>query len=124
MPIEIGERIKIELKNQGLNHKEFGELINRHEKTVPNILKRKTIDTQLLTIISNALKHDFFKYFYEEQPLKAFKEEEMSQLNNEIANLKKEIEHKDEYIATNKKYIQSQEDVIRLLKEKEQFLNI
>lgn len=122
MPINIGELIKDEYKRQGLNQKEFGVLIHRHEKTIANIILRKTIDTNLLLEISKALKHDFFKYFYEEEPLKELREKEMIAITIEIENLKREVAQKEEMLLTNNKYIQSQEDVIRLLKEKERFL--
>jgi plasmid maintenance system antidote protein VapI len=122
MPINIGELIKDEYKRQGLNQKEFGVLIHRHEKTIANIILRKTIDTNLLLEISKALKHDFFKYFYEEEPLKELREKEMIAITIEIENLKREVAQKEEMLLTNNKYIQSQEDIIRLLKEKERFL--
>jgi plasmid maintenance system antidote protein VapI len=122
MPINIGELIKDEYKRQGLNQKEFGVLIHRHEKTIANIILRKTIDTNLLLEISKALKHDFFKYFYEEEPLKELREKERIAVTIEIENLKREVAQKEEMLLTNNRYIQSQEDVIRLLKEKERFL--
>jgi len=105
-----------------LNQKEFGVLIHRHEKTIANIILRKTIDTNLLLEISKALNHDFFKYFYEEEPLKELREKEMIAITIGIENLKREVAQKEEMLLTNNRYIRSQEDVIRLLKEKEQFL--
>ena len=123
MPIEIGSVIKEVLKAQGRNHNEFAILINRHPKTVANILKRKTIDTDLLFSICKALNHDFLKYYYQEEPLRFFREEELKEIGLEVADLRQELNAKNEFIATQNKYVQSQEDVIRLLKEKEQFLS-
>jgi hypothetical protein len=123
MSIEIGQIIKGVLKAQGRNHKDLAILINRHPKTVANILKRKTMDTDLLRSISRALVHDFFSYYYKEEPLKTFREVEMKGIVEEIAELKRDLHVKNEFIKTQDKYVQSQEDVIRLLKEKEQFLN-
>jgi plasmid maintenance system antidote protein VapI len=123
MPMEIGEIIKREIKNRGLNHKEFGHLINRHEKTVQSILRRKTIDTDLLLNISKALNHDFFQYFYNESPLKQFKEAEHKAIDAELSALRKELSQKEEVIAATNKYAQSQEEIVKLLKEKEKFLN-
>jgi len=124
MPMDIGEIIKKEIKNHGLNYKAFGQLINRHEKTVQSILKRKTIDTDLLLNISKALNHDFFKYFYDEPPLKQFKESELHMINAELINLKSELKAKEEFIITTDKYVKSQEEIVKLLKEKEQFLSV
>lgn len=123
MPIEIGQIIKEVLKAQGRNHNDLAILINRHPKTVANILKRKTMDTDLLRSICKALNHDFLKYYYKEEPLRFFREEEIKEIGQEVANLKQELNLKNEFIATQNKYVQSQEDVIRLLKEKEQFLS-
>jgi IS30 family transposase len=122
MPVEIGLLIKKEYKRQGLSINEFGKSINRHPKTIANIFKRKTIDTQLLQSISKALNHDFFRYYYDEEPLKSLREFEMKEITAEIQQLKAEITLKDVSINIQNKYVQSQEDVIRLLKEKEQFL--
>lgn len=123
MPIEIGLIIKREYKKQGLSINDFGKSINRHPKTVVNIFKRKTIDTELLVSISTALNHDFFQYYYNDEPLKSMKEHGMKKINSELNQLRTELSLKNDFISTQNKYVQSQEDVIRLLKEKEQLLN-
>jgi transcriptional regulator with XRE-family HTH domain len=119
MALAIGAKIKEVMKTQGLGYKELGALINRHEKTVANILNRKTIDTELLLSICKALQHDFFSYYYLTDPLKALKEEENRFTDLEMLNLKKLLDEKITYIQIQDKYVQSQEEVIRLLKEKE-----
>ena len=105
-------------------YKDLGALINRHEKSVASIVKRNTMDTDLLLSISKALQHDFFQYFYNEDPLKSFRETELDSLNEELEKLKSELAEKLNYIAVQDKYVKSQEDVIRLLKEKETYLKI
>lgn len=124
MSVEIGSVVKRVLKNRGVAYKDLGALINRHEKSVANILKRKTVDTDLLLSLSKALQHDFFQYYYNEAPLKSFRETELDSLNEELEKLKRELAEKLNYIAVQDKYVKSQEDVIRLLKEKETYLKI
>lgn len=56
----IGDLIKEEVDRQGLSASEFGKKIYCERGNVYKIYKRKSIDTALLGIISNALNHDFF----------------------------------------------------------------
>lgn len=118
MSVEIGAIIKKILKSQGLTQKKLGILINRHDKTVAGILNRKTIDTALLLAISNALQHDFFQYYYANEPLKSFREAELSSLHKEIEVAKNTIIEKESFIITQTKYLSTLEDYIHLLKEK------
>ena len=122
MSVEIGALIKLESKNQGLSPKQFGELINRHEKTIANIFKRKTIDTMLLLTISKALKHDFFQYYYNEEPLKSLRKAEMDSIYAEISSLREKLDEKLNYITIQDAFVASQKEVIQLLKEKEKNL--
>ena len=122
MSISIGEKIKEFAEGKGLSQKQFGALINRHEKTVANIYQRKTIDTELLLIICKATDHDFFKYYYQFEPLKSIRKLELEGFKQEIEDLKKSINQKDSIINLQAENIKNQEDVIRLLKEKEKFL--
>jgi transcriptional regulator with XRE-family HTH domain len=91
--IHIGELIKSEVESQGLTQKEFGALINRNEKTVPNIYIRETISTDLLIAISVALNKDFLNFFYNEEALKKLREGEISNVNSKIQML---IEEKNQ----------------------------
>lgn len=123
MLISIGKRIKEFAEAKGLSQKQFGALINRHEKTVANIYKRKTIDTELLLSICKATNHDFFSYYYQLEPLKTFRDTYSADLKVEIEELKNLHIQKDDIISLQNQSIQNQADVIRLLKEKEQFLS-
>jgi transcriptional regulator with XRE-family HTH domain len=76
MSIHIGKKIKLVFYKKGMTISEFGRRINKSRENVYDIFKRETIDTELLSNISNILEHDFFQYF---TPLK-----------NEVVKLKKE----------------------------------
>ena len=123
MLISIGKIVRKFAEGRGLSQKQFGALINRHEKTVANIYKRQTIDTELLLTICKATNHDFFSYFYETEPLKTLRELELADLYKEIEELKKSVTQKDNIISLQSESIKNQADLIRLLKEKEQFLS-
>ena len=48
MPIHIGSLIQQEVERKRLTYKEFGALIHRNEKTVPDIYDRESMSTDLL----------------------------------------------------------------------------
>ncbi|ANI88857.1 hypothetical protein A9P82_05865 [Arachidicoccus ginsenosidimutans] len=123
MAVIIGEKIKQFAEDKGLTQKQFGALINRHEKTVANIYKRKTIDTELLLSICKATNHDFFNYYYQIEPLKTFRKNELAELKKEIEVLKNQLAQKENQVSAQAENIRNQNDAIRLLKEKEKFLS-
>lgn len=86
MAIHIGKLIQKEVELKRLTYREFGELIHRNEKTIPDIYDRASMSIDLLITISAALKKDFLNVFYTEEPLKSLRNDEVIQLNNEIHN--------------------------------------
>lgn len=119
MSLKIGEIIRLKAENRGLTQKSFGKLINKHEKTVANIYKRVNIDVRLLCRISGALEYDFFQHYYEEEPLKSLRQNEVKKLQDEIESLKANIDNQQQELKKQQKYIDSQEDRIQLMKERE-----
>jgi plasmid maintenance system antidote protein VapI len=73
MSIHIGNLIQKEVERKRLTYKEFGALIHRNEKTIPDIYDRASMSTDLLLTISKALNTDFFAVFYSEEPLKSLR---------------------------------------------------
>lgn len=63
MEIHIGEIIKSKARELRIGPTELGEKINTSKQNVYGIYKRKSIDTDLLRKISNALGHNFFNYY-------------------------------------------------------------
>jgi len=61
--INIGKIISDFLKSEGRTSKWLAQKINLGESTLCRTLKRNTIHTDILYDISNALRHDFFRYF-------------------------------------------------------------
>jgi plasmid maintenance system antidote protein VapI len=57
----LGNSILNKIEERGLTKSEFGRLINVERQNVQHILSRKSMDTALLSKISKALEHDFFK---------------------------------------------------------------
>ena len=63
--IPIGQLICAELRRQGKNNRWLAERINVNIRTVNKIFQKSVIDTQQLTLVSEALGMDFFRYYSE-----------------------------------------------------------
>lgn len=105
MTIHIGAIIRRLVEEKRLTYKEFGALIDRNEKTIPDIYERESISTALLLDISKALNVDLLRYFYEEAPLKNIRDEENREflekikwLTERVAQVEKELVWKQELI--------------------------
>lgn len=92
MAIHIGELIQKEVESKRLTYKEFGALIHRNEKTIPDIYDRASMSIDLLITISAALKKDFLNFFYTEEPLKSLRNDEVAHLNLQIQKNSEQIQ--------------------------------
>lgn len=61
--IHIGEIIKEFMKSNRITDAELASKIGTTRQNIPNIYKKKSIDTARLKKISDKLNHDFFQYF-------------------------------------------------------------
>ena len=116
MAIHIGELIQKEVEAKRLPYKEFGALIHRNEKTIPDIYDRATMSLDLLITISEALKKDFLRIFYTEEPMKSLREGEMVENQcrmNVIIDQVKVLTDKAEYLA---KELTGKQELIDVLK--------
>ena len=59
--IHIGPQVKLVLESKGITVTEFSKRINKSRENVYSIFTRKSIDTNLLSKISEVLEYDFFK---------------------------------------------------------------
>ena len=62
--IHIGSRIREVLVKKQMTISEFAGRISRDRTTLYNIFKRKSLDIELLLLISNALDFDFIHEVY------------------------------------------------------------
>ncbi|MGJ1342190.1 hypothetical protein [Sphingobacterium sp. 1.A.4] len=118
MKDKIGQIIKNVATAQGLTQQQFGEKINRTKQGAANIYRRSTIDTELLKSISRELNHDFFSYYYEDEPLKSFRDNESKGWLKQIENLQEELAAKDTLLEKNEEILSLQRKYITELEEK------
>ncbi|MCS3801446.1 hypothetical protein [Niastella sp. OAS944] len=98
MSVHIGSIIQVEVERKRLTYKEFGALIHKNEKTIPDIYDRESMSTELLMTISEALKIDFFNFYYVEEPLKSLRNDQVAQLNFEVDIFKEQIQKLTEQV--------------------------
>lgn len=63
MKIHIGRLIEEQLEKVGMSKAEFGRRINTSRQNINTLLRRESLDTDLLHNISKVLGHDFFQYY-------------------------------------------------------------
>jgi hypothetical protein len=120
MGIHIGEMIRAEVQRQGFTYREFGELINKNEKTVPNIFDRTTMTIDLLITISMALQKDFLCIYYQEEPMKSLslRDDEITLLEKEIKKVTEVNERLSKESSLQRETIEALKGQISLMQEK------
>ena len=91
MGIHLGEVILNEVEANRLTQKEFGALIHRNEKTIPDIYDRASMSIDLLVTISEALKKDFLQVFYTEEPMKSLRDGDGVEYQQQIKVITEQI---------------------------------
>jgi len=66
MEIHIGKLIKEQVEISPLTKSEFARKIDKFPQNINEVFSKKSIDTDLLIKISDALNHDFFQYYRNE----------------------------------------------------------
>lgn len=117
MQTHIGKKIEEIAKSKGLGATELAKKLNTTRENIYNIYARELIDTPLLLLCCKVLKHDFFQYFYSEEPLSSFKKAENDKFQSKIDSLSKNLAIAEELIQTQKELISSQRDEILRLKK-------
>lgn len=118
MAIHIGEIVRKEVESQRLTYKEFGALIHRNEKTIPDIYERASMSTDLLIVISAALKKDLLNVFYEEEPMKSLRKDEVAKQQYQVSLLMERIDHLIKELASKQELIDVQRGFLILATEK------
>jgi chromosome segregation ATPase len=124
MSIHLGEIVQKTVEAKRLTYKEFGALIHRNEKTIPDIYERAAMSTDLLLAISQALNTDFFALFYTEEPLKSLRNDGVGHLNSQIQACNEHIQRITEEnnrllieLTLTRELVKSQKDTIAFAKE-------
>lgn len=90
----IGKLIEERVKTSKMSVAEFGRQINKERSNVYDIFKRSSIDTELLDLIGQVLKYDFFQHFLQQETVEKIRLSENIQKSKVLI----EIELSDEEI--------------------------
>ncbi len=108
--IHIGRLVKEKMKQLHISNTEMAEKTGCTRQNIGSIIKRKTITTDLLSTISEALGYDFFQHYTLVK---------QAGLEKKIEDLQAEIAGRDKQLADSRKEIAHCERIITLLGAKQ-----
>jgi transcriptional regulator with XRE-family HTH domain len=117
MKTHIGKAILEKLKKSGMSKSEFARRINKSPQNVQDIFTRQSIDTMLLSDISNALEFNFFILFLKEIQIKQLGD--VAETKGQLRQLSDKNEKLTEVNNLLKKNLKDKEHLIALLTKKE-----
>lgn len=117
--LEIGNLIKQVLKEKHITISEFARKINKERANVYNIFKRSSIDTVLLSKISEVLEYDFFQHYTVNESVNKGNEPSISSGQNvELNKLQFQIDRLEKEVKTLNERLIDKEKIIDLLEKK------
>ena len=120
MGLHIGKLIGERLTQIGMTKSEFARRINKARQNVNDILKRQSIDTELLFSISKALNYDFFQHY-----VKSLNEEvkinepanEGNLLSEQVVEYQRQVTEQDKKLSMALKEVELLNEIVSLLKK-------
>lgn len=116
MNIPIGKYISQKLRSKGILNKDAATFIGLSKSAFEKILAQNDIYGSRLLKLSALLDENLFEYYESEEPIASYRKKELKEHEAKLSSLSEKVEQLT-------KRVLDQEEVIRLLKEKEQFLN-
>lgn len=125
MYVNIGAEIQRVAKEQRFSQEKVANLIGESQQNISNDYKRESLSIVRLLKYSQALNHNFLQYYYEVEPLKSYREEELNVYKEQINALTKQLEEikavlgaKEEATTYQKQLIDTQDRLIKELEKK------
>ncbi len=114
----IGKYIQKHLRFNSISNKKAGEAIGLSESAFEKILMKDDILLSRLLKLSEYTGINFFEYFFEKDPLLAFRKNENEKFTEQINNLNQSIKILKEQINDKCQIIELQNRLIENLQEK------
>lgn len=120
MPVHIGNIIKEEAQSQGLTSLQVAEKINvKNSQNVDYDYRKESLPIDKIFLYSKVLNKNFIAYYYDEDPLKTYREQELAEWQSKIDELQEKLNQaekllaaKEDTIATQKELIETQRKLI------------
>lgn len=111
--VHIGQKIEEMVHELNMPITEFASKINKSRTVVYDIFTRQTIDTGLLYKISEALQHNFFKLYFENETMandatEIYSKNQQHDIARQLSQYKKELDNAVEEINKLKNVLQQQ----------------
>lgn len=116
MSISIGKYIAQKLRSKGILNKDAAVHVGLSKSAFEKILVQDDIYPSRLVKLSTLLEENLLEYYNHVDPIKTFHQKEIEQWQLQIDKLQEKVDERN-------KRILDQENIIRLLLEKEQFLS-
>ena len=117
MAIQIGQKIREVADNQGYSQEKLAVKLNTTQQNISDIYNRSAVDTEFLLKVCKELSHDFFGYYYQEEPLASFKRAIEDAVQEEKLALRNEIQKLEKQVALLEENNSFQKDLIKSLKK-------
>jgi|SRR5690606_24888224 len=122
MLVHIGNIIKEEAKKQRISQAQIAEKIKaKNPQNVDYDFGRESLPMEKILQYSKALNKNFVAYYYDEEPLKTFRDREFADLREKINTLQARLDQaenlltsKDEIISAQKELIETQRKLIEM----------
>src|SRR5690606_6113897 len=121
MKIHLGKEIESIAKERGLSQSKVADLIGEKQQNVGNDYKKESLPMEKILQYSKALNKNFVAYYYDEEPLKTFRDREFADLREKINTLQARLDQaenlltsKDEIISAQKELIETQRKLIEM----------
>ena len=113
MTIHIGDIIKEEAKNQGLS---LGQVADKIKAKSPQNIDydygRESLPIDKILLYSAALNKNFLIYYYDEEPLKTYREQEIAEWQSKIDELQEKLNQAEKLLAAKEETIVTQKELI------------
>lgn len=116
MSISIGKYVSQKLKDKGISHKDAAIFVGLSKSAFEKILTQDDMYGSRLIKLSVLLNENLLDYYSDQEPIKTIQAKEKQVWQSQIDTLTAKV-------ADQAYIILKQEEVIRLLKEKEKFLS-
>lgn len=110
--MHIGTELRRIATGQGLSQTAVADRIGDKQQNVGNDYKKRSLTFERMLRYSDALNHDFFQYYNNEEPYKSFRDQEHAKFREEIDDLKNRIDQLNKLLTSNEETIQTQKKLI------------
>ncbi len=120
MDDSIGKYIQKWLRFKNISNQQGGDAVGLSKSAFEKVLTKDDILVSRLLKLTSLANENLLEYYYDKEPLKSFREKEISAwtdkidtLNRELASEGKLLEKNDEIISLQRKYIAELEDKLK-----------